>query len=42
MLGELFKRPKHLIQQSVERVLKQMLKPFKQAFIRFLLYKVQK
>ena len=42
MLGDLFKRSQHLVQQSVERVLKQLLKPFKQAFSRFLLYKVQK
>ena len=28
MLNDLFKRPRHLVQQSVERMLKQMLKPF--------------
>ena len=33
MLNDLFKRPRHLVQQSVERMLKQMLKPqFKRAF----------
>ena len=32
MLSDLFKRPRHLIQQSVDRMLKQMLKPFKRAF----------
>ena len=31
MLDDLFKRTKHLVQQSVECMLKQMLKPFKQA-----------
>ena len=31
MLGDLFKRTEHLIQQSVECKLKQMLKPFKRA-----------
>ena len=29
MLNDLFKHPRHLVQQSVERMLKQMLKPFK-------------
>ena len=29
MLNDLFKRPQHLVHQSVERMLKQMLKPFK-------------
>ena len=33
MLNDLFKRPRHLVQQSVERMLKQMLKPFKRAFL---------
>ena len=33
MLNDLFKRPRHLVQQSVERMLNQMLKPFKRAFI---------
>ena len=32
MLNDLFKYPRHLVQQSVERTLKQMLKPFKRAF----------
>ena len=32
MMNDLFKRPRHLVQQSVERMLKQMLKPFKRAF----------
>ena len=32
MLNDLFKRPQHLVQQSVARMLKQMLKPFKRAF----------
>ena len=32
MLDDLFKRTEHLVQQSVERMLKQMLKPFKRAF----------
>ena len=31
MLNDLFKRTPHLVQQSVERMLKQMLKPFKRA-----------
>ena len=31
-LNDLFKRLRHLVQQSVESMLKQMLKPFKQAF----------
>ena len=31
MLDDLFKRTEHLIQQSVECKLKQMLKPFKRA-----------
>ena len=31
MLDDLFKRTKHLVQQSVECKLKQMLKPFKWA-----------
>ena len=31
MLDHLFKRTQHLVQQSVERMLKQMLKPFKRA-----------
>ena len=31
MLDDLFKRTKHLVQQSVECMLKQTLKPFKQA-----------
>ena len=31
MLEDLFKRTKHLVQQHVECMLKQMLKPFKQA-----------
>ena len=34
MLNDLFKRPRHLAQQSVERMLKQMLKPFKRALNR--------
>ena len=33
MLKDLFKRPQHLVQQSVECILKQMLKPFKRAFM---------
>ena len=32
MLNDLFKCPQHLVQQSVERMLKQMLKPFKRTF----------
>ena len=32
MLNDLFKRPRHLVQQSVECMLKQILKPFKRAF----------
>ena len=28
MFNDLFKRPQHLVQQSIERVLDQMLKPF--------------
>ena len=32
MLDDLFKRTQHLVQQSVECMLKQTLKPFKQAF----------
>jgi len=32
MLKALFKRSRHLVQQSVEGMLKQMLKPFRQAF----------
>ena len=32
MLNDPFKCPRHLVQQSVERTLKQMLKPFKRAF----------
>ena len=32
MLDDLFKRTEHLVQQSVEYKLKQMLKPFKRAF----------
>ena len=32
MLDDLFKRTEHLVQQSVECKLKQMLKPFKRAF----------
>ena len=32
MLNDLFKRARHLVQQSVERMLKQMLKPFKRIF----------
>ena len=32
MLNDVFKRPRHLLQQSVEHMLKQMLKPFKPAF----------
>ena len=28
MSNDLFKRPRHLVQQSVERMLKQILKPF--------------
>ena len=31
MLEDLFKHTKHLVQQHVECMLKQMLKPFKQA-----------
>ena len=31
MFNNLFKRPRHLVQQSVELMLKQMLKPFKRA-----------
>ena len=31
MLDDLFKRTEHLVQQSVECKLKQMLKPFKRA-----------
>ena len=31
MLKDLFKRPRHLVQQSVECMFKQMLEPFKQA-----------
>ena len=29
MLNDLFKRPRHLVQQSVESTLKQILKSFK-------------
>ena len=32
MLNDVFKRPRHLLQQSVEHMLKQMLKTFKRAF----------
>ena len=32
MLDDLFKRTEHLVQQSVECMLKQMLKPFKRTF----------
>ena len=32
MLNDLFKCPRHLVQQSVEQSLKQMLKQFKRAF----------
>ena len=35
MLNDLFKRPRHLIQQSVEGMLKQMLKPFKRTLSLF-------
>ena len=39
MLNDLFKRPRYLVQQSVERMLKQMLRPFKRAFtIQYALY----
>ena len=31
MLNDLFKRPQHLVQQGVERMLNQMSKPFKRA-----------
>ena len=31
MLDDLFKHPQHLVQQSVGRMLNQMLKPFKRA-----------
>ena len=31
MLDDLFKRTQHLVQESVECMLKQMLKPFKRA-----------
>ena len=33
MLNDLFKRPQHLVQQSVELMLKQMLKLFKRVLI---------
>ena len=33
MLNDLLKRRQHLVQQSVERMLKQMLKPFKRVLI---------
>ena len=36
MLNDLFKRPRHLVQQSVERMLKQILKPFKYALTRWI------
>ena len=32
MLNDVFKLPRHLVQQSVEHMLKQILKPFKPAF----------
>ena len=32
MLNDLYKRSQHLVQHSVERMLNQMLKPFKRAF----------
>ena len=32
MLNDLFKRLRHLVQQSVERMLRQMLRPFKWVF----------
>ena len=32
MLDDLFKRPQHLVQQSFERMLNRMLKPFERAF----------
>ena len=32
MLNDLYKRSQHLVQRSVERMLSQMLKPFKRAF----------
>ena len=35
MLDDLFKCPQHLVQQSVENMLNQMLKLFKQAFTLF-------
>ena len=38
MLNDLFKCPRHLVQQSVERTLKQMLKPFKRAFTQAQIY----
>ena len=34
MLDDLFKRTEHLVQQSVECMLKEMLKPFKRALIK--------
>ena len=40
ILNDLFKRPRHFVQQSVESMLKQMLKPFKRAFI-VLVYIIQ-
>ena len=33
MLNDLFKRPRHLVQQTVVRMLKQMLRPFKWALM---------
>ena len=33
MVDDLFRRTEHLVQESVECMLKQMLKPFKQAFL---------
>ena len=38
MLDDLFKRTEHLVQQSVERMLKQILKPFKRAFTLMILF----
>lgn len=40
MLDHLFKRTQHLVQQSVKRMLKQMLKPFKRALT--LVYLIQR
>ena len=41
MLNDFFKRPRHLVQQIVERMLKQMLKPFKRTLESVITYAVR-